>query len=423
MLINNNLGSKTGLALCLVMAMVGCNDSNKSSAGADYNTGILDNTDDKNDDPHDFDQKKLLADLSQYVLLPAVQGFEQASQTLLTASTDYCQSIELNKEDTDTHRQAAQQAWIYAMNQWQQLEVMQVGPLADNDGKLRNALYSWPVTSQCAVDQDVGHFENGTINGSAYDITKRTATRRGLDAAEYLLFTDNQNHACSSDNLAPNGWNSRSDQERLLARCKFSVELASDILNSAKELTAAWTLEQSGFQSVLNQAGETDNRFETAKAAINHITDAMFYIDSTTKDAKLAKPIGLTQANSCGNAACIDDIESELSDNAINNVNANLVALQSIFLGAPVGTDAVGFDDYLVAVDQAVLAATMANDIQAAIAATEAFSGTMTDAVSTSPDKVQTLHQAVKLVTDNMKSMFITYLSLELPLTSAGDAD
>ena len=417
MLFNSNLGTKKGLTFCLVLALSGCSDSSDSKAGADFNTGITDD-----DNTSEFDQTRLLTDLTTHVFIPSVQSFESLTADLISNVSDYCQAIEQNSADVATAKTNAQSSWINVMNQWQKIEVMQVGPLTTNDAKLRNAIYSWPVTNQCAVDQDVGHFELGTINDNAYDITRRTVTRRGLDAAEYLLFNDDLNHSCSSDSLAPSLWNQRSESERSIARCNFVSELATDINNSAKELTLAWTSDVTGYQTVLANAGNEGNPFDSAQAAINHITDAMFYIDSVTKDAKLAAPIGLAD-NSCGNAACVDDIESLLSNNAINNVQNNLVALQSLFLGAPKGTEAQGFDDYLIAVDAQELATTMATDIQAAIDATDAFSGSMTDAVNASPEKVQALHQAVKTVTDNLKSLFITYLSLELPLTSAGDAD
>jgi len=428
MLLNNDLGIKTGLTLCLLLALAGCSDSNESAAGEGFKTGVSDNSDTNTDDSDnnsgnsEFDQKGLLTALSQHVFVPSVQSFETKSQTLISTVTSYCQAIETESGDVETHQQSAKQAWVETMNQWQQLEVMQVGPLTDNDGKLRNIVYSWPTTSQCSVDQDVGHFENGTINDNPYDITRRTNTRRGLDAAEYLLFNDDLNHSCSKDSLAPAGWNDRTDTAKQLARCNFTVELATDINNTAKQITMAWTAEQSGFHSLLTSAGESGNKFESAQAAINHITDAMFYVDSITKDAKLAAPIGLS-ANSCGDAACVADVESRFSHNAVNNIRANMVALQSLFLGAPIGTDALGFDDYLKAVEQEELANTMATDIKAAIDATDAFEGTMTDAVTNTPNKIQALHLAVKKVTDNLKSLFITYLSLELPLTSAGDAD
>lgn len=260
-------------------------------------------------------------------------------------------------------------------------------------------------------------FEAGNVSGTSYDISRRTAPRRGLDALEYLLFNDNLNHSCSADRLAPAGWNERPEQERKVARCQFAVEVAKDLESSAQELNQAWQGEN-GYAQALKSADS--DLFEDEQAAINRITDAMFYVDSITKDAKLAAPIGL-QNNSCGNAACVQDIESRLSANSINNIKNNLIGLQKLFIAGD--EENAGFDDFLVEVDAAELATTMKQDIQNAIDAADNFSVTLEQAVTANPEQVQALHQAVKTVTDNLKSVFITYLALELPQTSAGDAD
>lgn len=114
-----------------------------------------------------------------------------------------------------------------------------------------------------------------------------------------------------------------------------------------------------------------------------------------------------------------------------------------LFVGGSDAAEDIGFDDFLVEVDGEELATTMTNDIDAAIALIEQFNptaesraddqgsehkssfnnGNMNDAVMTNPEKVQAIYVAVKKVTDNLKSLFITYLALELPITSAGDAD
>ena len=60
-----------------------------------------------------------------------------------------------------------------------------------------------------------------------------------------------------------------------------------------------------------------------------------------------------------------------------------------------------GIDDFLTEVDAAELAATMKQDIQAAIDAADSFPTTFEQAVTADPESVQALHQAVKTVTDN----------------------
>lgn len=411
-----NFAHKTLISIMLSSMLIGCGDSSSSTAGADYN-GATETVD---PDPTGFDEASLVSGLISQVFEPTHQGFEQNSAALVTAIEAYCSDLEASTDATESLL-AAQDAWRESMSSWQQIEVMQVGPLLTNDSTLRNTIYSWPTTSECAVDQDVGLYEESLNGGAAYDISRRTNSRRGLDAAEYLLFNTNLNHSCPNDSLAPEGWNARPDSEKQLARCQFAANVASYVNTSATSLTSAWSGDD-GFAAELLAAGTETSRFNDMHEAINHVTDGMFYVDSITKDLKLAAPVGLT-TNSCGSASCVDDVESLFADNTVSNVKANMVALQSLFLGGPVGTDAVGFDDYLIFEEHNELATQMAADIQAAIDAADAFEGSLLNAVTNNPERVQDLHTAVKTVTDNLKSMFITYLSLELPITSAGDAD
>ena len=402
-------------ALLLLPLINACSDDSSSNAGSAFNGGNSDNG--NTDITNDFTRSSLLTDVTDQVLVPSIDTFHQLTESQTAAITAMCEGVVNNATDEAALSEAAQQSWRDAMNQWQQIEVMQIGPLLENDANLRNKIYSWPLVQSCAVDQDVGHFEAGSISGTPYDISKRTSPRRGLDALEYLLFNQNLAHSCSADRLAPEGWNERSEQERRVARCQFAVEVAKDLENNSQELIDAWQGE-SGYAQTLKTADSSV--FDDEQAAINRITDAMFYVDSITKDSKLAAPIGLS-SNSCGNASCVDDIESKLSANSINNIKNNLIGLQQLFIAADEANS--GFDDFLTAVEAEELATTMKQDIQAAIDAADSFTGTLEEAVTNDPEKVQALHQAVKTVTDNLKSVFITYLALELPQTSAGDAD
>lgn len=399
-------------ALLLLPLIQACSDSSSSEQGPSFGGGT--STPDLNTQ---FNRSLLLSDVTDKVLVTTIEAFEQQAQAQVAAVSSMCEAIVSNSSDVSALTESAQQDWRSTMDQWQQLEVMQIGPVLTNEANLRNKIYSWPVVQSCAVDQDVGFFEAGNVSGTSYDISRRTAPRRGLDALEYLLFNDNLNHSCSADRLAPAGWNERPEQERKVARCQFAVEVAKDLENSAQELSQAWQGEN-GYAQALKSADS--DLFEDEQAAINRITDAMFYVDSITKDAKLAAPIGL-QNNSCGNAACVQDIESRLSANSINNIKNNLIGLQKLFIAGD--EENAGFDDFLVEVDAAELATTMKQDIQNAIDAADNFSVTLEQAVTANPEQVQALHQAVKTVTDNLKSVFITYLALELPQTSAGDAD
>ena len=144
----------------------------------------------------------------------------------------------------------------------------------------------------------------------------------------------------------------------------------------------------------------------------------MFYIDSITKDGKLATPLGLF-ANECGAEPCAEAVESPYARNSLNNILHNLLSLQKLYSGE----EGIGFDDFLVDVGDADTAQNMTDAIDAAIASINAYQSSLADNLQNNDAQVTDTHQKVKDITDIMKADYINSLALELPQTSAGDND
>lgn len=392
----------------------GCGESSSSDAGPDFGTPTT--------APSEFNEAALIANITDNIVTPTYNQFEALSAQLISDIGTYCQTEvdfqaqNVSESQVSTSLSTAKESWRSAMNQWQQVELMQFAPLINNDGQLRNVIYSWPVTSTCGVDLDVVSFESGNINGAPFDIALRTPARKGMDALEYLLFNTNLNHSCTTATV-PEGWDNRTEQSRKIARCQFAREVASDINTNAQELTSQWSGEN-GFANVLKSAGTVGSQFETEHEAVNHISDALFYIDSVTKDGKLATPLGIF-ANECGAEACSEAVESPFANNSFDNILNNLLSLQKLYSGE----EGVGFDDFLVDVGDSDTAVQMSTAIEAAIASIQAYQISLAAALDSNPDQVEASHNNVKDVTDIMKADYINSLALELPATSAGDND
>ena len=403
------------LSIALTAALLsGCNESTSSDAGADY--GNQDNT------TSDFDQKALIANLVDGVITPTFEQFVSVSNQQISDINAYCtaaSAFEQDSSDNTSLTQAsdtAQQSWRNTISVWQQVEMMQLGPLLNDDGALRNKIYSWPVTSRCGVDLDVVSFENNDINGVPYDITSRTPARKGLVALEYLLFNPSFEHSCTGT-VTPAGWDNRTDDDRRVARCEFAAEAAKDINHNAQQLLIQWSGDD-GYGTSLKQAGETGSSFATVHEAVNKLSDALFYIDSVTKDGKLATPLGLF-ANSCGTSVCVEDVESPIAKHSIENITRNLEALDALFSGK----EGLGFDDYLIDENDADTATALRDRIATALANSRSYQASLADTLVNDEDKVTSTHNDVKAVTDKLKNEFINSLALELPQTSAGDND
>ena len=415
------------LAISTTLLLSACGENTSSKSGPDFGTPDPGN----GGGTPTFDESKLINNLVDQVITPTFTAFSEQSQNQLTAITDYCSLEENFTPDVDDPAPVsaslllAQQNFQDTMAIWQQAEVMQMGPLIENESELRNRIYSWPAYSYCGIDQDVAYFEDGVINldpNKPYDIKSRTSTRRGLFTIQRLLFNTDYNHACSTANNALMDWNSRTVQERKVARCQFAKEVSKDLVDNSQELLSKWNGEN-GYANELKNAGQPGNSFESMHQAVNLISDAMFYTDTIVKDKKLAIPLGKF-ANSCGLEACPEDVESFDSGYSLANIKANLVAFEKLFLGNLQGeTSLTGFDDFLVEEGGADTKDIMVQGINDAKAATQQIETDLKTALISDNEKVEHAHAKVKDITDQLKNDFINKLALELPKSSAGDND
>ena len=405
---------KLTIALAVSLGLSGCGESTSSQQGSQFSGS----TPAVPVNPSSFDRQALVANLADNVIAPTFSQFVERAQAQQLAITQYCQALSSASTAAVNAELSAQQSWRDAMTVWQMAEVMQIGPLLDNNGNLRNRIYSWPNTSACAVDQDVVLAEQ-----AGYDISSRTPSRKGLDALEYLLFNPNLDHSCTVFGTEPTGWNTRSSADRTLARCNFAAQVAQELVNDGQLLVSAWSgvNGQGGFSQVLKNAGQVESPFNDLQQALNRISDALFYIDSITKDAKLAVPLGL-KANDCGSVPCVQNLESIYANHSLENIAGNLDGLNLLFLGGE-NTEQLGFEDYLIDVGATDTANEMRNDIQQVRQFIEGLQSTLNDLLTNQPEQVEQVHTQVTAVTDNLKQDFIERLALELPATSAGDND
>jgi len=411
------LHSKTKISTLVVagiLTLSGCFENNSSSEGPDFNPDKNTNT--------DFNQQALVENLTDNIITPVFTQFAELAENQAAQVEAYCNVLDEHingqgsAENATQALNSAQQAWRDAMNTWQEAEVMLLGPLVEDDNLLRNKLYSWPTTNSCSVDYDVVFYKNDLVNGQPYDITKRTPSRKGMAALEYLLFNDNTVHACDPS-APPPEWNTFDDNTIKLARCAFAGEVARDVHNNASSLVNAWTASD-GYANQLKQAGSTTSSIAEIHDAVNRISDAMFYLDSVTKDEKLATPLGIFQ-NECNGIPCQQEVESPYAHHSLSNIYHNLIGFQKLLTGG----DGLGFVDYLNDVGDSATADTMVTDVNEALATILGISGSLHDALANDVASVEQSHADIKDVTDKLKTDFINSLALELPSTAAGDND
>lgn len=319
-------------------------------------------------------------------------------------------------------RAAAREAWARAIGLWQQAEIYRIGPagpvtLPGGQG-LRDLVYSWPLTSRCLVEQ--------TLVSRSYEAPTFAQTAlinvRGLYAAEYLLFYEGMDNACSATSSinSSGSWAALGAAELAARKAAYAAVVSKDVAAKARQIADGWAPGQGDFGAVLASAGEGGSPFATAQMALNTVSDGLFYLEREVKDLKLGKPLGLYE---CTNASCPESVESQYARVARDHVKHNLIGFRRIFAGCEAGQD-IGFDDLLTAMGSGALAERMTADIDAAIAAADALATPdLVAGLSTERAGVEALHASVKKITDAMKTELVTVLDLELPQVVEGDND
>ena len=358
----------------------------------------------------------LLASVGPLVVLPALRAFE-SDVAALGGAVDGWQAALAAGGDGVAERAEAQAAWGAAMASWQRLEVMQIGPagssLSTVGGEdLRDEIYSWPTTNPCRVDQetvaggyaDAGFFDASLVN--AY----------GLDALETLLFSGPGNACPGQVDINARGlWAGLGEPGVAAARADYAAVAVGGVADRAAALRLAWDPDGGDFSGKLALAhGGTP--YGSEQEALNAVFDALFYLETATKDRKLATPMG---EGDCATAACPEDAELWASGASLAAVGANLEGFRALFTGGEGG----GFDDRLEAAGHGDLGVEILARTDAALARVQGMQGPLSEAVTARPAEVQALHDDVKAVADLLKGDLATVMVLEIPSEAAGDND
>ena len=338
-------------------------------------------------------------------------GELKSALTLLSTDVDaYCANTSGASEITN-----AQVEFKNTMAVVQQLEVMQFGPIAD----LRDELYVWPSNSLCRIDDQVATNPLETI-----DTIDDNA--RSLTAVEYIIFNEDVADACQSVLSLPT-WmaNTPNLADRKDARCTYAKNIVDDLEVKVTALEATLS------------SYDLSTAFSTLQQAANAVSDALFYVDTQTKDAKIKEPLIVNAANSNDVEFNTAQLESQFANISKENIENNLIAAKAVI--------EAGIDDYLIAKGQQTLVTNMLAALDGALANAAQIDGSLNvalttpaitnsacvnlgsdgsyDAQSNDLEVFCALQWNIKTFTDLLKEDFVLALSFSTPATADGDND
>ncbi len=361
------------------------------------------------DDPTalDLPLDALLAAVGAEVVLPGLATVEDRLQDLDTALAAW--------SDGTGSLTDSQDAWVDAFTAWQALEPVQVGPAGDSVNviageDLRDELYSWPTVNGCRIDQETTE--------EAWDAPEYFADNLvnsyGLDALEHLLFASLDN-SCPSQTGIDEAWDALGDEGVTANRQAFARALTAGALDVVSTLQERWETTGDDFGSLLT-ASTADSPYASESEAFSAVFDALFYLELTTKDRKLAQPLGLKD---CSEPQCPDDVEALTSGAGVAAIAANLDGFQRLFTGG----EGAGFDDLLAELGEEALSDELLAALTTAQATANSLTGPLDLLVVDDTASVEALYEDIKAVTDLLKGDLLTVLALQVPDEASGDND
>ena len=323
---------------------------------------------------------------------------------------------------SDATANAAKNAWLAANASWQVAEVFRFGPAArtaDEDAgaqEIRDQIYAWRFGARCPVETALVDKSYASSNFGSSLISNR-----GIGAIEYLLFYPGSDNQCPDYSaINKNGtWAALGAAETTLRKRAYAEAVAADVIKNTRKLLEAWDPAAGNFRKKLTQPG-SGSVYPNEQAALNAVWHGIFYIEKEVKDYKLGIPLGISE---CVTGLCPESLESRYANVSTANIRQNYLGFRRLFQGCGANYTGLGFDDWLDAIGASDLRTRMLTALDGAQQAIDALDPPLETSLTQNTDRVWAVYNALKQLTDLLKSEFVTVLDLELPAGAGSDND
>lgn len=386
----------------------------------------------------DFSVEKMLVNIGLNVIAKNVEDFYFNSGRLSTSINQYCDEIQnsaVGAQDFSLSENKVKSIWKETMLSFHKVSMAGIGPLTDNNRAIYNKLYSWPVVSECGIDQEVIKNQGQAVSVPLADDV--LANRRSLSAVEYLLFESTLTSKCSAF-VEPKAkeWSAKSLFEKKKDRCQYAKSVAQDIQKNAEVIRNVWAPEKENYTVALIDKSIYSN----VNKSVNALTDALFAFEDF-RDNDLAVPLGLHEDCKDASGKCLNYLEHPWSGIAAEAAIAQMQGFKEAFFGSRFENErAFGFDDYLVAKGHSIIAQSIQENLASSIQGMKQLAqqdptlrNTILNAkkencnIFESPkealDFVCQIYKDIQNVTATLKTDVMIILALEVPTGHAGDGD
>jgi len=340
-------------AALLVFTMWGCNEETPPPGGSNNNN---------NQAEWKQETADIMCDIVNNVMLPIVYDFDQEAADLNAAI------ITLNGQRTEQNFEAAKQAWRDTRRPWEMCEAYLFGPAKVQ--QLDPAVDSWPL-DQITLDSMLN--SNDVFTKEYFDVSEGTV--KGAHAIEYILWGDKGDKTV--DKIT--------DREY-----QFLLAATESFRESTAKLKKAWAPTSEGgdgYGKQLCDAGKpgAGSIYSTQTAGLREIVTGLFTILIEVSDAKMGIPF--SQQNN-------DFEEARFSNNSIPDFMANILGVQSIYMGTYGSRSGKGLSDLIKSKD-AALDTRIQGQIQTCLTRISAITPSFSEAITNNRNAIQTARFAV----------------------------
>ena len=313
----------------------------------------------------EFDRQAMLANYTANLIEPGYQALAAKTKAMETAVSAFA------TEPTSTTLATARAAYQEAYIAWQQVSIYEFGPA--DEQMLRNNLNIYPTA--------VSEIESNVTSGT-YDLQAAASLdAKGFPALDYLLY-------------------SASTEEELVAlyttdaqaanRKKYLQDVAGLISQRAEAVYSGWT--SGNYADTFEQAAGT-----AVGSAVGNLVNQLNFDIDLTKRAKVGIPSGRFTAGS----ALPDKVEAYYSGTSLELLKQAIRAEKAVFMGqSSSGANGPGLDDYLDHVEApyngGLLSEAIEAQFDAALAAAEAIQVPLSEAVTSQPEAVTKVYDAMQ---------------------------
>lgn len=301
----------------------------------------------------EFSIEKLIANMGTFVTQPIVEDLKNQIEVLEASLKSHCGALKvlptLDEVQLKELRKPLQTNWKKAMLTYHRLATLNFGPSAEETSTAMNSLYSFDGEEKCRVDLQLYRISRqGETALPRFDVIDNYNVR-GLDSLEPLFFSNPNQTRCSRANPRITEWFEKPLLEKEKIVCDYSLHLMKDMVVKANELSKAWS-PQIGHYTAQMLRGKKGSPIEVT----NDISQALFFLDTNTKDRKLAYPAGFEvridgTVQSCSPETCPSKIEHPYSGIGYEALLTSLEGFEVLFkgIGHKTDQDGFGFDDLL----------------------------------------------------------------------------